>query len=84
MNTKYDKHAMEVIKTASSYGIPKNEIAEGYKDLLNELSDQNKIFNELYKHFGYLSKKARKCQKHINKLMEKYMNEVRKATPNAH
>lgn len=84
MNTKYDKQAMDLFNTASSYGIPKNKIAEGYKTLLNELSDQNKIFNKLYKHFGYLSKKATKCQKHINKLMEKYMNEVRKATTNAH
>lgn len=83
MNTKYDKHAMEVIKTASSYGIPKNEIAESYKDLLDELSDQNKIFNELYKHFGYISKKATKCQKHINRLMEKYMNEISRLSSEA-
>lgn len=83
LNTKYDKHAMEVIKTASSYGIPKNEIAEGYKTLLDELSDQNKIFNELYKHFGYISKKATKCQKHINKLMKKYMNEISRLSSEA-
>ncbi|MBQ0023476.1 MAG: hypothetical protein KBT29_09600, partial [Prevotellaceae bacterium] len=76
MNTKYDKQAMDLFNTASSNGVPQEKIAEGYKDLLNELSDQNKIFNELYKHFGFLSKKATKCQKHINKLMEKYMNGI--------
>lgn len=76
LNTQFDKQAMDVINTAMSYGYPQSKLPEAYKELLNELSKQNKMFNELYKHFGGLSKKATKCQKHINKLMEKYMNEI--------
>lgn len=76
LNTQFDKQAMDVVNTAMSYGYPQNKRPELYKELLNELSKQNKMFNELYKHFGGLSKKATKCQKHINKLMEKYMNEI--------
>lgn len=76
LNTQFDKQAMDVINTAMSYGYPQSKLPEAYKELLDELSEQNKMFNELYKHFGGLSKKATKCQKHINKLMEKYMNEI--------
>ena len=76
LDTQFDKQAMDVLNTAMSYGYPQRLQAEAYKELLNELSKQNKMFNELYKHFGGLSKKATKCQKHINKLMEKYMNEI--------
>lgn len=78
LNTQFDKQAMDVINTAMSYGYPQSKLPEAYKELLDELSEQNKMFNELYKHFGGLSKKATKCQKHINKLMEKYMNEMKK------
>lgn len=76
LDTQFDKQAMDVLNTAISYGFPQNKRPELYKELLNELSKQNKMFNELYKHFGGLSKKATKCQKYINKLMEKYMNEI--------
>lgn len=75
LDTQFDKQAIDLL-TAISYGYPQRLQAEAYKELLNELSKQNKMFNELYKHFGGLSKKATKCQKHINKLMEKYMNEI--------
>ena len=76
LNTQFDKQAMDVVNTAMSYGFPQSKLPEAYKELLDEISKQNKMFNELYKHFGGLSKKATKCQKHINKLMEKYMNEI--------
>lgn len=82
LDTQFDKQAIDLL-TAISYGYPQRLQAEAYKELLNELSKQNKMFNELYKHFGGLSKKATKCQKHINKLMEKYMNEIIKLQKDA-
>ena len=44
--------------------------------MLELLNKQNSAFNEIYKVRGSLSKKARKTQKYINSLTEKYMSEM--------
>ncbi|MBR5697420.1 MAG: hypothetical protein IKX44_02185 [Prevotella sp.] len=47
-----------------------------YKEFLNFYIEQNKGFMEIYKEVGVLTKEARSTQKYINKLIEKYMEEM--------
>ena len=42
-----------------------------YKEMLQYLTEQNKLFNEIYRVRGTLPKKAQKAQKHVNELTEK-------------
>ncbi|MBO7579726.1 MAG: hypothetical protein J6T43_12160 [Prevotella sp.] len=49
-----------------------------YKEMLQYLTEQNKLFNEIYRVRGSLPKKAQKAQKHVNELTEKYMKELNK------
>jgi hypothetical protein len=48
------------------------------KKMLQYLTEQNKLFNEIYRVRGSLPKKAQKAQKHVNELTEKYMKELNK------
>ena len=81
-NKELDKNFHEIIKVLKAKNIPHKEMIEGlgqgYKEMLNIFTDQNKAFNEIYKKTGKLSKSAQKAQKYINKLTEKYMNEMMK------
>ena len=52
--------------------------SEAYKEFLNTFTEQNKGFTEIFARTGKLSKAAKKTQKHINKLTEKYMTEMMK------
>ena len=79
------KQFEDIINTATELGISQNiQPTEGYKYMLEFFMKQSKALIEINKKYGYLSKEAIKCQKQVNKLAEKYMNEVRKATTNAH
>ena len=49
-----------------------------YKEMLQYLTEQNKLFNEIYRVRGSLPKKAQKAQKQINELTEKYIKEMNK------
>ena len=51
---------------------------QSYKEMLQYLTEQNKLFNEIYRVRGSLPKKAQKAQKQINELTEKYMKERNK------
>ncbi|MBQ0048576.1 MAG: hypothetical protein KBT33_13905 [Prevotellaceae bacterium] len=79
------KQFEDIINTATELGVSQNiQPTEGYKYMLEFFMKQSKALIEINKKYGYLSKEAIKCQKQVNKLAEKYMNEVRKATTNAH
>ena len=52
--------------------------SKNYKEMLHYLTEQNKLFNEIYRVRGSLPKKAQKAQKHVNELTEKYMKEMNK------
>lgn len=52
--------------------------SKNYKEMLQYLTEQNKLFNEIYRVRGSLPKKAQKAQKHVNELTEKYMKEMNK------
>jgi hypothetical protein len=51
---------------------------EAFKEILNTFTEQNKGFTEMYAKMGSLPKSAQKTQKYINKLTEKYANEMMK------
>lgn len=76
-NDLLDKQFKDIIKTASELGTD-IQPAEGNKYMLDFFMEQSKAFIEINKKCGYLSKEATKCQKQVNKLAEKYMNEMRK------
>ena len=79
-NKEMDKILQDVVKSVKALNPPKSFLAEmysqGFKDVLELLNKQNSAFNEIYKVRGSLSKKARKTQKYINSLTEKYMSEM--------
>ena len=79
-NKEMDKIRQDLVKSVKALNPPKSFLAEmysqGFKDVLELLNKQNSAFNEIYKVRGSLSKKARKTQKYINSLTEKYMSEM--------
>ena len=79
-NKEMDKILQDLVKSVKALNPPKSFLAEmysqGFKDVLELLNKQNSAFNEIYKVRGSLSKKARKTQKYINSLTEKYMSEM--------
>ena len=81
-NKELDKAVQDVVKNIKAQNPPQSLISEmysqGLKDVLNVFTKQNNSFNEIFKARGSLSKKAKKTQKHINKLTEKYMTEMMK------
>lgn len=78
-NEQIDKQFGDLLNTANSYGIEKQHIAKLIgRGMLEFLSEQNKAFIDLYGHFGSLSKVGTKCQKQVDKLTEKYLNEMSK------
>lgn len=80
LNNELDKLVEDLINVISKQGLPANVKIGIYKGAIDDLfKPQNQAFNELYKHFGTLTPNAQKCQKQVNKLTEKYMNEMSKA-----
>lgn len=78
-NEQIDKQFGDLLNTANSYGMEKQHIAKLIgRGMLEFLSEQNKAFIDLYGHFGSLSKVGTKCQKQVDKLTEKYLNEMSK------
>lgn len=64
---------------AKDLGIPKKEVPNLYKEILRFYTEQSKEISEFYKEYGSYTKSARKAQNYINKLTEKYMNDMLKA-----
>ena len=81
-NKEMDKAVQDVVKSIKATNPPQKVIDEmysqGLKEVLDVLTKQNNSFNEIFKARGSLSKKAKKTQKNINSLTEKYMNEMSK------
>ena len=81
-NKELDKNVQEFQKAFLALNPPapvrQGFYADAYKGILNTFTDQNKGFTEMYAKIGSLPKSAQKTQKYINKLTEKYMNEMMK------
>ena len=81
-NKDLDKKVQEFQKALFAMNPPaalrQSFYSEAYKEILQTFTEQNKGFTEIYAKTGKLSKTAQKTQKYINKLTEKYMNEMMK------
>lgn len=81
-NKELDKNVQDFQKALFALNPPaklrQSFYADAYKEILNTFTEQNKGFTEIFAKTGKLSKAAQKTQKYINKLTEKYMNEMMK------
>ena len=81
-NKELDKNVKEFQKAFFALNPPaklqQDFYSHAYKEILNTFTEQNKGFTWIYAKTGKLSKAAQKTQKYINKLTEKYMNEMMK------
>lgn len=78
-NKELDKRYQDVIKQVNELQIPVTELPGMYKEILTFYNEQNLLISEIIKNYGAYTKSARKTQKYVNDLMEKYMNEMIKA-----
>ena len=53
--------------------------SQAFKEILDTFTKQNQGFTEIYMKTGKLSKTAEKTQKYINKLIDKYVKEMKKS-----
>lgn len=81
-NKELDKNVKEFQKAFFALNPPaklqQDFYSHAYKEILNTFTEQNKGFTWIYAKTGKLSKAGQKTQKYINKLTEKYMNEMMK------
>ena len=81
-NKELDKNIQEFQKTLFALNPPMkirvSFYTEAFKEILNTFTEQNKGFTVMYAKMGSLPKSAQKTQKYINKLTEKYANEMMK------
>ena len=77
-NKTFDNHVQDFVKFALNTGLPKEELPDFYKVVLDMYSKQNQAIAEFYKQYGSYTKSARKVQKQVNKFTEKYMAEMMK------
>jgi len=81
-NKELDKNVQDFQKALFALNPPaklrQSFYVDAYKEILNTFTEQNKGFTEIFAKTGKLSKAAQKTQKYINKLTEKYMNEMMK------
>ena len=81
-NKELDKNVQDFQKALFALNPPaklrQSFYADAYKEILNTFTEQNKGFTEIFAKTGSLSKAAQKTQKYINKLTEKYVNEMMK------
>ena len=90
LNKELDAKFQDFIKYLKGLDVPPTEIVEKtntigevHKQFLKFYTEQNQAFTEMYKEVGVLTKAARKTQKYINGLTEKYMMEMSKAVMGA-
>ena len=80
-NKELDKQFQDVIKVVKGLKMPKNEESkvwsELYKEILKFYSEQNRGLTEMSGQ-GQLPKSAQKTQEAVNKIIQKYMNEMSK------
>jgi hypothetical protein len=81
-NKELDKTFSDFVKTIKATNPPQSFLdemySEGYKEVLEVFTKQTNSFNEIFKARGSLSSKAKKTQKYISQLTEKYMAEMSK------
>jgi len=75
-NKTYDNHIQDFVKFALGTGLPKEELPDMYKAVLETYSKQNQAIAKFYKEYGAYTKSARKVQKQVNNFTERYMNEM--------
>lgn len=82
-NKNLDKSVQEFQKALFALNPPAilraSFYADALKEILNTFTKQNQGFTEIYMKTGNLSKTAQKTQKYINKLINKYMEEMKKS-----
>ena len=80
-NKELDKQFQDVIKAVKGLKFPKNEeskaLSELYKEILKFYSEQNRGLTEMSGQ-AQLPKSAQKTQETVNKIIQKYMNEMSK------
>ena len=80
-NKELDKQFQDVIKVVKGLKMPKNEESKAwselYKEILKFYSEQNRGLTEMSGQ-GQLPKSAQKTQETVNKIIQKYMNEMSK------
>lgn len=80
-NKELDKQFQDVIKAVKGLKFPKNEESKAwselYKEILKFYSEQNRALTEISGQ-GQLPKSAQKTQETVNKIIQKYMNEMSK------
>ena len=80
-NKELDKQIQDVIKVVKGIKMPKNEESKAwselYKEILKFYSEQNRGLTEMSGQ-AQLPKSAQKTQETVNKIIQKYMNEMSK------
>ena len=80
-NKELDKQFQDVIKVVKDIKMPKNEESKAwselYKEILKFYSEQNRGLTEMSGQ-AQLPKSAQKTQETVNKIIQKYMNEMSK------
>ena len=80
LNKELDVKCQDYIKYLGGLdSLPSDWKTSLYEAILWIYSEQSQGFGELYKKVGVLPKPAQKAQKYVNKLIEKYMKEMKKA-----
>lgn len=86
-NILLDENCTKVIATAKQLEIPHNEVLGLYKKIIEFFTKQSKYINDIYavpitlypkvaKYQKSINKEAAKCQTNVNKLTEKYLDEI--------
>ncbi len=75
-NKELDTRYQDVIKLVKDLDIPVTELPKLYKEILKFYTEQNQEISGIIKNYGAYTKSARKTQKQVNELMEKYMNDM--------
>ena len=82
-NKNLDKSIQEFQKAFFALNPPaklrQSFYADAFKEILDTFTKQNQGFTEIYMKTGKLSKTAEKTQKYINKLIDKYVKEMKKS-----
>ena len=80
-NKELDKQFQDVIKVVKGIKMPKNEESKAwselYKEILKFYSEQNRGLTEMSGQ-AQLPKSVQKTQETVNKIIQKYMNEMSK------
>ena len=77
-NKETDKILQDFIKLVKDYGLPAKEMPQMYKAILQFYTKQNQGLTQLTMARAAQTKKAKKTQKYIQSLTEKYMKEMLK------